>query len=153
MTINRKEIGQKIIKMVTYSWKDMERFTDSARTILVVRLVPSCAGRLMTARGNAAPRFLVLSGSTPDDANEDKDDVTDARKVLDVSSGRGAVLPTYHQPLCPAHSKDDARFTKSPCRKRCRANDELVSMLAEEEHPARMPPGKRFDVPGVSNSR
>ena len=59
MTINRKEIGQKIIKMVTYSWKDMERFTDSARTILVVRLVPSCAGRLMTARGNAAPRFLV----------------------------------------------------------------------------------------------
>jgi len=60
MTINRKEIGQKIIKMVTYSWKDMERFTDSARTILVVRLVPSCAGRLMTARGNAAPRFLVI---------------------------------------------------------------------------------------------
>ena len=59
MTINRKEIGQKIIKMVTYSWKDMERFTDSARTILVVRLVPSCAGRLMTARGTAAPRFLV----------------------------------------------------------------------------------------------
>ena len=37
----------------------LERFTDSARTILVVRLVPSCAGRLMTARGNAAPRFLV----------------------------------------------------------------------------------------------
>jgi len=31
MTINRKEIGQKIIKMVTYSWKDMERFTYSAR--------------------------------------------------------------------------------------------------------------------------
>jgi len=42
-----------------YSWKDMERFTDSARTILVVRLVPSCAGRLMTARGTAAPRFLL----------------------------------------------------------------------------------------------
>jgi len=40
MAINRKEIGQKIIKMVTYSWKDMERFTDSARTIIVVRLVP-----------------------------------------------------------------------------------------------------------------
>ena len=50
--------------MVTYSWKDMERFTDSARTILVVRLVPSCAGRLMTARGNAAPRFLVYYYNT-----------------------------------------------------------------------------------------
>ena len=106
-----------------------------------------------TPRSEQTRCSTILSGSTPDDANEDKDDVTDARKVLDVSSGRDAVLPTYHQPLCPAHSKDDARFTKSPCRKRCRANDELVSMLAEEEHPARMPPGKRFDVPGVSNSR